>query len=106
MAASTPREFTGRWHGAIRSGSETEHEQFVERLRSDAGADLLRRCGLTHYALYAHGSELDIVFRSEKPSIIAGFLRNKRLWPEYWEFAGAGADADTMVSPTFEWRRP
>ena len=99
------REFTGRWHGALRAGSEAEHRAFLERLRGADGADLLRRCGLTGYALYEQGSQLDVVFRSEKPSIIAGFLRNKKLWPEYWEFGAPGNEADLLPVPTFEWRR-
>ena len=105
MAASVGREFTGRWHGSVRSGSKDEHQQFVEQLRSAAGADLLKRCGLTSYALYQQGSQLDVVFRSEKPSIIAGFLRNKRLWPIYWEFGAPGTEADLTAEPAFEWRR-
>jgi hypothetical protein len=77
----------------------------VEQLASEAGADLLRRCGLTHYALYEHESSLDVVFRSDKPSIIAGFLRNKKLWPDFWEFGAPGAEADESGPATFEWRR-
>ena len=104
MAASA-REFTGRWHGSLRAGSETEHRAFLDQLRSAAGADLLHRCGLTRYALYERGNQLDVVFRSEKPSIIAGFLRNKKLWPEYWEFGAPGSESDLSAAPTFEWRR-
>lgn len=106
MAAAEEHEFTGRWHGSLRPGAEPEHRLFLEQLRSAAGADLLRRCGLTRYSLYEHGEQLDIVFRSNRPSIIAGFLRNKRLWPDYWEFDAPGTEVDLGGPPTFDWTRP
>ncbi|MBI4214118.1 MAG: hypothetical protein HY534_07410 [Chloroflexi bacterium] len=88
----------------MRQGHESEHEAFLDRLESAQGANLLRRCSLTYYALYQSGSDLRIVFRSEKPSIIAGFLRNRRMWPDYWEFERAGESEDVEAwSPRFEW---
>jgi hypothetical protein len=74
-------------------------------LRSPAGADLLRRCSLTYYALYQRGQTLDVLFRSDKPSIIAGFLRNRRMWPDFWEFEGPGDGSEPGVTPEVEWQR-
>lgn len=100
-------EFTGRWTGQLRAGSEAEHDQFVDSLRTPAAASLLTRCGLTHYALYRNGLELEIHFASERPSIIAGFLRNRRMWPEYWEFKAPGQEGVAAEKPlAFEWIRP
>lgn len=98
------KEFTGRWRGSLRPGSEEEHRAFLKQLESPAGRDLLRRCGLTSYSLHQQGDRLDVVFRSEKPSIIPGFLRNRRLWPEYWEFSQPGGEQDELGPPVFEWR--
>ena len=101
------RQFTGRWRGSLRTGSELEHEAFVRWLESADGADLLGRCNLVYYALYEALPKLRIVFRSNRPSIITGFLRNKRMWPDYWEFEGS-ADAGDFVNdtPRFQWTAP
>ena len=103
--AAPAREFTGRWRGAIRVAERAQHDLFVQRLRTPEGSDLLRRCGLTYYALFEIGNDLRVIFRSEKPSIIAGFLRNKRMWPEYWEFEGADGDPQEAEAPAFQWER-
>ena len=98
------RQFTGRWRGTIQAGRETEHDAFVERLSTPDGADLLRRCGLTSYALYRDGDDLSVVFRSAEPSIIAGFLKNKKLWPDFWEFTNPGQEGDVAgATPSFSW---
>ncbi|MPZ13344.1 MAG: hypothetical protein GEU73_02785 [Chloroflexi bacterium] len=101
-----PREFVGRWVGRMRPGGESEHERFLDALRSPDGAALLRKCSLTEYALYQRGPEMEIVFRSEKPTIIAGFLRNKRMWPPFWEFTGPGqSDVPADKPLVYRWTR-
>ena len=48
--------------------------------------------------------DLEVIFKSEKPSIIAGFLKNKRMWPDYWEFLGPGeADVPADKPLVFHW---
>lgn len=100
-------EFTGRWTGRVRSGAEDDHERFLDGLRTSEGGRLLERCGLTDYRLYQRGTDLEIHFKSAKPSIIAGFLRNKRMWPQYWEFDAPGQEGATPDKPlVFEWTHP
>ncbi|MSQ24108.1 MAG: hypothetical protein EXR58_06105 [Chloroflexi bacterium] len=106
MSESEAHQFSGRWRGSIRSDALDEHATFVERLRSEEGLDLLRRCGLTYYALYQADHDLRIIFRSEKPSIIAGFLRNPRMWPAYWEFSSPDqTEPPSDELPLFVWAR-
>ena len=103
---STPREFVGRWSGAVRTGAEVDHQRFVEELRTSALAELLGKYSLTEYAMYQRGNELEVVFKSEKPTIIAGFLRNKRMWPDFWEFTQPGAsDVPADKDLVFRWVR-
>src|SRR5437879_3661729 len=100
------REFVGRWSGRVKEGFEAEHERFVEHLRTPESANLLRKYSLTEYTMYQRGSELEIVFKSEKQTIIPGFLRNKPLWPEFWEFAQPGAsDRPADKTEVFRWTR-
>ena len=55
--------------------------------------------------MYQKGRELHIVFKSLKPSIIAGFLRNKRMWPDFWEFSGPGETDVPIDKPLiFQWK--
>lgn len=99
-----PREFVGRWSGRVKPGAEQEHRRFVDQLRTPEAAKLLQKCSLTEYAMYQRGNDLEIIFKSEKPTIIPGFLRNKRLWPLYWEFDQPGqADVPTDKPLAFRW---
>ena len=76
----------------------------MEQLRTPEAANLLRKCSLTEYAIYQLASELEIIFKSEKPTIIAGFFRNKRLWPLYWEFREPGqSDVPPDKPLVFRW---
>lgn len=102
----TAREFTGHWTGQVQPGFEDEHQRFVDALRTPESANLLRKCSLTDYAIYQYGLDLEIIFKSEKPVIIAGFLRNKRLWPRYWEFHQPGSTEPPADKPLlFRWTR-
>jgi hypothetical protein len=105
--AETPREHVGRWFGRVAAGSEDAHAAFVAWLGSAEGRDLLQRTNLTGYAIYQRGSELDVVFKTRRASILAGFLRNRRLWPAYWEFDHPGeAEAEAGREPIFAWAPP
>ena len=98
------REFVGRWSGRIQAGAEQQHQDFIAGLRAPEGAALLGKYSLTEYAMYQREDDLEVIFKSEKPSIIAGFLKNKRMWPDYWEFLGPGeADAPADKPLVFHW---
>ena len=99
------REFVGRWSGRVQPGAEQQHEAFVAGLRTPESAELLGKYSLTEYAMYQDGSALDVVFKSEKPPILAGVLKNKRMWPDYWEFEAPG-DMDVPNKPLVcKWTR-
>ena len=101
-----PREFVGRWAGRIQEGARQQHDEFVSMLRTPESAELLGKYSLTEYALYQRDGELEVIFKSEKPSIIAGFLKNKRMWPDYWEFEGPGESDVPADNPlVFRWTR-
>ena len=97
------REFVGRWSGRVQPGAEQQHEAFVAGLRTPESAELLGKYSLTEYALYQDGDALDVIFKSEKPAIIAGFLKNKRMWPDYWEFAAPGQTDIPDKQLIFRW---
>jgi hypothetical protein len=100
------REFVGRWSGRVQSGAEPQHDDFVKMLRTPESAELLGKYSLTEYAMYQKGNDLEVIFKSEKPPIIAGFLKNKRMWPDYWEFEGPGeADVPADKPLVFRWTR-
>jgi hypothetical protein len=99
------REFVGRWSGHVKAGSEAEHEAFLDYLRSAEGVKLLGKVSLTSYAIHQDGLALDVIFKSDRPVIIAGFLRNKRLWPGYWEFEQPGQVDEPSKPLVFRWTR-
>jgi hypothetical protein len=100
------REFVGRWSGRVQAGAEAQHDRFVEELRTPASAELLGKYSLTEYAMYQRADDLEVIFKSEKPEIIAGFLKNKRMWPDYWEFEAPGeADMPADKELVFRWTR-
>jgi hypothetical protein len=100
------REFVGRWSGRIVAGAEDEHDRFVAYLRTPEGGQLLQRCNLTADAIYQHGADLEVVFKADRPSITAGLLRNRRLWPSFWEFVRPGDEAAVAGRDAlFDWTR-
>ena len=78
----------------------------MEHLRTPEISTLLGKYSLTEYTMYQRGNELEIVFKSDKQTIIPGFLRNKPLWPSFWEFEQPG-DSDTPQDKVevFRWTR-
>jgi hypothetical protein len=100
------REFVGRWSGRVQPSAEKQHDDFVTALRTPESAVLLGKYSLTEYAMYRRGDALEVIFKSEKPEIIAGFLKNKRMWPDYWEFEAPGeADVPADKPLVFRWAR-
>jgi hypothetical protein len=100
------RDFVARWSGRVADGAEDDHARFMAWLDSAEGADLLRRANLTEYAVYQQGPELEVVFKAERPSITAGFVRNRRLWPRFWEFVQPGDEAAVVGREALlHWKR-
>ena len=77
------------WTGRIRPGAETEHERFVTWLASDEGQTTLGRALLTSYRLDEADGRITATFGADEPPPIIRFLRNRRFWPEFWEFESA-----------------
>lgn len=77
------------WTGRIRAGAEAEHERFVGWLDSAAGRTALGRALLTGYRLEESDGRVTVRFAAAAPPPIIRFLRNRRFWPEFWEFESA-----------------
>ena len=77
------------WTGRIRPGQEQEHEQFVAWLGSAEGTRSLSRALLTAYRLAEQDGRLTVSFAATEPPAVIRFLRNRRFWPEFWEFESA-----------------
>src|SRR5919198_2955479 len=95
------------WTGRVKPGSEAEHERFVEWLRSPEGQGMLSRSLLTGYRLVEQDGRLSITFGADEPPPIIRFLRNRRFWPDFWEFESA-ASAATIgegASERVVWRK-
>lgn len=96
------------WSGRIRAGAEAEHERFVGWLGSEEGRAMLGRALLTGYRLEEVDGRVTAHFAAAEPPPMIRFLRNRRFWPEFWEFESAdpsqvvGAGARERVA----WRKP
>jgi hypothetical protein len=93
------------WIGSVMAGHETEHEELVTWLKSDAGARMLRQYRLKSYELRQSGSSLLITMHADDPPTLVHFLRNHAAWPDFWEFSSnalGDAPMDTQVRLT--WR--
>lgn len=95
------------WRGRVKPGHDAEHEQFVTWLQTDEAKLQYAKYLLTGYSLAQQGDDLTVTLSAEEPPPIIRFLRNQRMWPEYWEYlsaGGAGADVpDEAVRVC--WRR-
>lgn len=96
------------WRGRVRPESREEHERFVAWLGSDEAAGQYAKFLLNGYSLAQQGDELTITLAAEEPPPIIRFLRNPRMWPEYWEYVSAGSDAADVPADAVRvrWRRP
>ena len=95
------------WRGRVKPEARDEHERFVAWLQTAEAAEQFRKFLLSRYTLAQQGDDLTITLAAEEPPPIIRFLRNPRMWPDYWEYASAGGDAaDVPESATrVRWRR-
>jgi hypothetical protein len=77
------------WTGRVRGGSEADHERFVDWLRSAEGGEFLRRALLSTYRLAEQDGRVTVRMDADEPPKLIRFLRNRRFWPEFWEFESA-----------------
>ena len=99
-------EGTRVWRGRVKDGSHDEHERFVAWLNTDEARLQFSKFLLTGYTLAEDGDALTITLAAEEPPPIIRFLRNPRMWPEFWEFEAAGAGgAPAAGTERVHWRR-
>ena len=95
------------WKGRVKAENRDDHERFVVWLASDEAKLQYAKFLLTGYSLAQQGDELTITMSAEEPPPIIRFLRNPRMWPEYWEYESAGGDAGDVPEDAVRvrWRR-
>jgi hypothetical protein len=100
-------ERTRIWHGHVNPVRRDEHEQFVRWLNSDEARVQYAKFLLNGYMLAQQDDLLTISMAAEEPPAIIRFLRNPRMWPEFWEYdsAGGSEDAPPAESVRVNWRR-
>jgi hypothetical protein len=100
-------EGTRVWHGRVKPEHRAEHEQFVQWLGTDEAEAQYAKFLLNGYSLAQQGDDLTITMTASEPPPIIRFLRNPRMWPEYWEYVSAGGDPSDVPeeSVRVHWRR-
>jgi hypothetical protein len=101
-------EGTRIWRGRVKPEHRAEHETFVEWLGTDEAKLQYAKFLLTGYTLAQQGDDLTISMSAEEPPPIIRFLRNPRMWPDYWEYLSAGSGAASDVSEDavrIRWRK-
>ena len=101
-------ERTRVWRGTVQPEARDEHERFVAWLNSDEAAVRYAKYGLTGYTLSQQGDELTISMAAEEPTQVIRFLRNPRMWPDFWVFQTATPEPrdPAMDDVRVRWRRP
>jgi hypothetical protein len=101
-------ERTRVWRGRVKPEGREEHEKFVAWLGTDEAAVQYAKFLLNGYSLAQQGDDLTITLAAEEPPPIIRFLRNARMWPEYWEYLSAGGEAADVPDEAVRvrWRRP
>jgi len=100
-------ERTRVWHGRVKPEAHEDHERFVNWLGTGEAKQQYAKFLLTGYTLAQHDDDLTVVLSAEEPPAIIRFLRNPRMWPDFWEYVQADAaasevpDADVRV----RWRK-
>jgi hypothetical protein len=100
-------EGTRVWHGRVKPESRAEHETFVQWLGTDEARVQYAKFLLNGYSLAQQGDDLTITLTASEPPPIIRFLRNPRMWPEYWEYVSAGGDPADVPEDAVRvrWRR-
>lgn len=99
-------ERTRIWRGTVKPEAREEHERFVAWLASDEAAAQYKKFMLFGYALWQDGADLAIQLAAREPLAFIRFLRNGRMWPEFWEYRATPAEADAPAGePRVRWRR-
>ena len=100
-------ELTRVWRGAVKPEARPEHERFVEWLRSKEASAQYEKYFLTQYTLSQQGDELIVTMAAEEPPVFIRFLRNRRMWPDFWEFHSAERPGAGFADETVRvrWRR-
>ncbi len=98
------------WRGRVKDGARDGHERFVQWLNTDEARQQYAKFLLTGYTLAEDGDALTVTLAAEEPPPIIRFLRNGRMWPEFWEFQAAGAGGSTAGggctgTVRVQWRR-
>lgn len=99
-------ERTRIWRGHVRPENRDQHEQFVEWLNSDEARMQYAKYLLNGYSLAQQADDLTITMAAEEPPAIIRFLRNSRMWPDFWEYDSAGGDEPPPEDAVrVSWRR-
>ena len=99
-------ERTRVWQGTVKPEAGAEHERFVAWLGGDEAATQYRKFLLTGYTLAQRGDELTVTLAAEEPLAFIRFLRNHRMWPDFWEYRPAEPSGDPPGGEVrVRWRR-
>jgi hypothetical protein len=100
-------ERTRVWHGRVKPESHDAHEQFIDWLGTDEAKLQYSKFLLTGYSLAQHGDDLTILLSSEEPPAVIRFLRNPRMWPDFWEFQPGSTDVPELPAEEVRvrWRK-
>lgn len=95
------------WRGRVKPEHRAEHEQFVAWLGTDEARVQYAKFLLNSYSLAQQGDDLTITMSASEPPPIIRFLRNSRMWPDYWEYLSAGGPGDSVPDDAVRvrWRR-
>jgi hypothetical protein len=100
-------ERTRVWRGKVKPEARDQHEQFVTWLGTDEAKLQYAKFLLTGYELGQQGDDLTVRLSAEEPPAIIRFLRNPRMWPNYWEYVSAGNEQAEIPADTLRvhWRK-
>jgi hypothetical protein len=99
-------ERTRVWHGHVKPGHRDDHERFVAWLNTDEARLQYAKFLLNGYVLAQLGDDLTITLAAEEPPALIRFLRNPRMWPDFWEYDSAGGDEQPPDEAVrVRWRR-
>jgi hypothetical protein len=95
------------WRGRVNPEHRDEHETFVAWLNTDEARVQYAKFLLNGYTLAQQGDDLTVAMTASEPPPIIRFLRNSRMWPDYWEYISAGSGSDELPEDAVRvrWRR-